>query len=162
MSELLLKWLNDEVVLHKRVTNLGSDFTNGYLFGEILHKHNQQPNLEHFNKRDTPDAKINNFCLIEPTIKRLNIRFDSKVAYAIMQGDRQVISKLVYQLKMSMDRLEKFSAPVSIREAKMAEGGIKPLPNVPVRPSHSKVGEGGEFAVTFVRVRCQSRYHYHP
>lgn len=32
-----------------------------------------------------------------------------------MQGDRSVASKLIYQLKMCMDRLEKFSAPTSIR-----------------------------------------------
>jgi len=72
-------------------------------------------------------------------MRQLNIKFDSKVAYSIMQGDPQVISKMVYQLKMTMDRLAKFSAPVSIRPAKL--DGTKPLPNVPARPSHAKFNE---------------------
>ena len=141
MADLLLGWVNDEIGLHKHVSNLGPAWSTGYLIGELLNKHNQQSNLGSFQRKDTPDAKINNFCLLEPTIRRLNIKFDSKVAFAIMQGDTGQTSKLLYQLKMAMDRLEKFSAPVSIREAKPGMGTRKALPNVPVRPSHSKVNE---------------------
>ena len=78
--------------------------------------------------------------MIEPTLKRLNIKFDAKVAYGIMQSDQSKTSKLVYQLKMCFDRLEKFSAPTSIRGTD-EKSGKKPLPNIPVRPSHSKFNE---------------------
>ncbi|GMH48923.1 hypothetical protein TrLO_g15488, partial [Triparma laevis f. longispina] len=140
MAELLMSWLNDELKMSKRVTNLDTEFANGYLIGEILFKHNQQADFGQFNKKQTPDAKIQNFCMIEPTLKRLNIKFDAKVAYGIMQNDQSKTSKLIYQLKMCMDRLEKFSAPTSIRGVD-EKSGKKPLPNIPVRPSHSKFNE---------------------
>jgi len=44
MAELLLSWVNDEIGLHKHVSNLGTDWTNGYLIGELMDKHNQQVN----------------------------------------------------------------------------------------------------------------------
>ena len=48
MSDLLLSWLNDEVQLSKKITNFESDFANGYLFGELLSKYNQQLNFSQF------------------------------------------------------------------------------------------------------------------
>lgn len=36
MSDLLISWLNDEVQLSKKITNIEKDFSNGYLFGELL------------------------------------------------------------------------------------------------------------------------------
>jgi len=41
MSELILSWLNDEVQLSMKVTNIEENFGNGYLFGELLSKYNQ-------------------------------------------------------------------------------------------------------------------------
>jgi len=82
---------------------------------------------------------VQNFCLLEPPLRNLNIKFDSKTAYSIMQGDPSTISKMVYQLKMTMERVEKFSAPVSIRTSN--ETGKKMLPCVPARPSHRDFNE---------------------
>jgi hypothetical protein len=42
MAELLAQWLNEEVVLSAKVTDFENDFANGYLFGELLYKYNQQ------------------------------------------------------------------------------------------------------------------------
>ena len=158
MAELLLSWLNDEVQLSRKVNNLDADWRSGYLFGEVLWKHNQQGDfglvsvtmlaetkqalavnsgpcllprkrrieqylyyspfpakparctvpVQHtrhfpppaspcpyplllcrppqFNKKLTPDNQIQNYCLLEPTLRRLNIKFDALVAYGIMQG----------------------------------------------------------------------------
>ena len=49
---------------------------------------------------------------------------------------------MIYQVKMSMDRLEKFSQPTSVR-SRDDSGGKKPLPNIPVRPSHSDFNPKG-------------------
>lgn len=51
MSELLLSWLNDEVQLSKKITSFDSDFANGYYFGELLSKFNQQLNFSEFDNR---------------------------------------------------------------------------------------------------------------
>lgn len=40
--DLILGWLNDEVQLSTKITDIGQQFSNGYLFGELLEKHNQQ------------------------------------------------------------------------------------------------------------------------
>jgi len=42
MSDLINIWLNDEVQLSRKVTSFEVDFANGYLFGELLAKYNQQ------------------------------------------------------------------------------------------------------------------------
>ena len=36
MTELLRRWVNDEVKVSRTVKNFDADFCNGYLFGEIL------------------------------------------------------------------------------------------------------------------------------
>jgi hypothetical protein len=48
MTEIILSWLNDEVQLSQKITNFESDFKNGYLFGELLAKYNQQLNFNQF------------------------------------------------------------------------------------------------------------------
>ena len=48
MSSILLTWLNTEVDLSKKVTNMEKAFANGYLLGELLHKFNQLTNLSDF------------------------------------------------------------------------------------------------------------------
>jgi hypothetical protein len=62
MSEIILTWLNDELQLSKRVISFEKDFTNGYLFGEILARCNQQLNFKEFVNKyvrfDTETTKI--------------------------------------------------------------------------------------------------------
>jgi hypothetical protein len=53
MSNILITWLNTEVDLSKKITNMEEDFQNGYLLGELLHKFNQLTNLNDF--RDEND-----------------------------------------------------------------------------------------------------------
>ena len=48
MSDLILSWLNDEVQLNKKITSFEHDFANGYYFGELLAKFNQQLNFDEF------------------------------------------------------------------------------------------------------------------
>jgi hypothetical protein len=49
MSEILLTWLNTEVDLSRKVTDMEKDFSNGFLLGELLYKFNQLTNLREFN-----------------------------------------------------------------------------------------------------------------
>jgi hypothetical protein len=133
MSSLLLKWINEELQISVPVTSLEKDFANGFLFGEILFRFNQiQPrDLDRLVRASTSDAKIQNFCMIEPVIRNLNVKFDSQLAHGIMQQKKGVASKLLYQIKMALDKLAKTSATVSLREEK--EGRVRPLPNMPMR-----------------------------
>jgi hypothetical protein len=48
MSDILLTWLNTEVDMSKKITDMERDFSNGYLLGELLYKFNQLTNFESF------------------------------------------------------------------------------------------------------------------
>lgn len=48
MSDIILNWINDQVQLSRRITNFEKDFANGYLFGELLAKYNQELNFNSF------------------------------------------------------------------------------------------------------------------
>ena len=52
MAHLLYKWINEDVVLSRKVTNFARDFSNGFLFADLLHVYNQIGNVdEYINKR---------------------------------------------------------------------------------------------------------------
>ena len=51
MSNLILSWINDEVCLSKKITNVETDFQNGYFFGEILSRFNQQLDFCEFTNK---------------------------------------------------------------------------------------------------------------
>lgn len=49
--------------------------------------------------RSSKQAMINNFSHLQPTLKTLNIRFDSNTAAAIMQAQEGVALNILHQLK---------------------------------------------------------------
>ncbi|OQR89688.1 flagellar protein [Thraustotheca clavata] len=134
MSELLLTWLNEDMKLSRRVNEFEAAFASGYLVGEILYKANQQHNFGDFIDMDSADAKIVNFCLLEPTMRALEIRMDPVFAVSIMNEEKGAAAKLLYQLKMAIERTAR-SGAVSCKLYKA--GGILPIHNVPGRlPKH--------------------------
>lgn len=92
--------MNEELQLSSEIGNFETDFSNGYLVGEILHRFNQQKNFHKFIDKHSADAKINNWCLLSPTINALAVKFDSKCAYAIMCQQKGYASKILYQIKV--------------------------------------------------------------
>ncbi|TMW60623.1 hypothetical protein Poli38472_000665 [Pythium oligandrum] len=130
MSDLLLHWLNHDLHLSTYVTDVEADFASGYLLGELLHRLNHQHNFSDFMNSPIADAKILNFCLLEPSLRHLNIKFDSKVATAIMNGKRDAAANVLYQIKMAAERIRR--APgVSTRS--LERTNIHPLHNMPVK-----------------------------
>ncbi|OQR92476.1 flagellar protein [Achlya hypogyna] len=130
MAELLLAWLNEEVRLSTPVVEFESTFASGYLLGEILHKANQQHNFADFVASDSADAKIVNFCLLEPTMRALGIRMDPVIATDVMNEASGAATKLLYQLKMAIARARR-SGTVSCRPYE--PGGVLAIHNVPGR-----------------------------
>ncbi|KAG7396396.1 hypothetical protein PHYBOEH_002316 [Phytophthora boehmeriae] len=100
MAELLLRWINDDLQLSKHVTDVQVDFASGYLLGELLHRLNQQHNFSDFMRSSSADAKIINFCLLEPSLRNLNIKFDANVATAIMNEKKDAAANLLNQIKV--------------------------------------------------------------
>ena len=105
MTELLANWINNELELSKHVENFEKDFSNGYLFGELLKRYNQQDDLDSFSKKENRDSKINNFTLLEPTFRSLKIKFNSQLIDNVMKEKRGAALGLLCQLKMALEKV---------------------------------------------------------
>ena len=118
MTELLCEWVNESLGLDPPTgpRSLELDVTSGYLLGCLLERYNQlDPASANKlkDKRDS-DAHVSNYCAIEPTMRALKIKFDAQVASALMGAKPGAASRVLYQLKMALDRIENFTAPVSV------------------------------------------------
>lgn len=76
----------------------GQDMRNGFLLGELLFRHNQLHTFGKFLRTNNSDAKINNWCLIEPALRAMNIKFDAQMANSIMQGKPGAASTVLYKV----------------------------------------------------------------
>jgi hypothetical protein len=104
-SELLLEWLNRDMALSQPVLSLERDFRNGYLLGEVLHLYNQQPDFCDFRNSEDSEARKNNFCRLQKTLRNLRVPFDAKMANSIMQEHKGTAAQVLYHLKMATLRL---------------------------------------------------------
>ena len=126
MANLLRKWLNDEVALSSTVRDFESSFQNGFLFGELLHRFNQQRNFrDYFINTPSADSKVRNFVLLEPTLRRLGIPLSPRAAFEVMSGRKGAALKLLYKIRVVVDRLK--SLP---RVGQRVVDGVEPLANV--------------------------------
>lgn len=111
MARLLLDWLNNDVKLSKVVTSLDEDFRDGFLIGELLTHYNQQDDFHLFDQKGTPETRVRNYCLLEPTLRRLEIPFNFKLACDIIEGRHGVMKALLSELRAVLDRIKKNSQP---------------------------------------------------
>ncbi|XP_023814061.1 sperm flagellar protein 2 [Oryzias latipes] len=110
MAEMLCRWLNQELQLSKVVgiNSLATDFSSGYLIGEILHKYKLQEDFNKFLEKNTSISKVNNFIRLEPSLKLLGISFNMNTAQDLMQEKQGVAAQLLFQL---YDILKKRKSP---------------------------------------------------
>ena len=96
MSNILITWLNTEVDLSKKITNMEEDFQNGYLLGELLHKFNQLTNLNDFRDENDRSAAMNNFARLHDVLRNVGVKFDTNTTRDIMNKKPGVIANLLY------------------------------------------------------------------
>uniref|UniRef100_A0A8C4Z9L6 Calponin-homology (CH) domain-containing protein n=1 Tax=Gadus morhua TaxID=8049 RepID=A0A8C4Z9L6_GADMO len=100
MSDILCRWLNNELRLSKTVepNTFSKDFSTGYLIGEVLFKYQLQDDFSAFIKSNISSSKEGNFSRIEPTLQLLGVPFDQNTAQALMQEKQGAATRLLYQL----------------------------------------------------------------
>ncbi|EOD14909.1 hypothetical protein EMIHUDRAFT_197559 [Emiliania huxleyi CCMP1516] len=85
-AELLRGWLNDDVGLSRQVGSFEDDLANGYLIGELLHRHAVMTDSAFGGFKDQQAgaaiAKIQNFRQVQQALVDLGVTFDSRLANA--------------------------------------------------------------------------------
>ena len=104
MSNILITWLNTEVDLSKKITNMEEDFQNGYLLGELLHKFNQLTNLNDFRDENDRSAAMNNFARLHDVLRNVGVKFDSNTTRDIMNKKPGVIANLLYEIRSNLEK----------------------------------------------------------
>ena len=65
----------------------------------------------------TSEAKLNNFCRIEPTLHLLDVSFDTNMARDVMSEKQGVAAKLIYQLFVALNKKKKNNMTGTAMEA---------------------------------------------
>ncbi|TMS17185.1 Sperm flagellar protein 2 [Larimichthys crocea] len=134
MTDILCKWLNEELQLSKVVEphTFAKSFSSGYLIGEVLHKYELQKDFSLFLKKDTSIAKVNNFTRLEPTLRLLGIPFNINTAQELMQEKPGVATSLLYELFASLKKM---------KEAKISRTMMEVMQPAAIAALHKKEHE---------------------
>ncbi len=126
MADLLANWLNNEIELSKvthpfcltptrRVSPTSNKISQTVISSEsCCTSSTNNPTSETSRRsnfhpthsfRDNVQAKLSNFNMLEPTLRNLKIKFDSKTINQIMKGERGAALRLLYQIKMTLEKV---------------------------------------------------------
>ena len=147
--ELLRSWVNDELKLSRSVSSFEVDMANGYLIGEILVRHGLLPGhapLDSLQDKESPNAKISNFGMVQQALLDLGVKFDSQIANSIMTEKKGVATNLCYQLRLGLQNAKGAGKPVTRRgvaEPVLMGSTIKVAQPPPPNPLRHVVGCGG-------------------
>ena len=98
MSQILIKWLNNDIHLSKPIKNIPEDFRNGYFFAELLHKTKQIQNLSQFKNSNNKKDILRNYCLLNNPLIDMGIILNEKDRNEIINGS--IYTSKIYLLKI--------------------------------------------------------------
>ena len=104
MSEYLISWLNEDILLSKKIKNIPKDFNNGYLFAELLYKTGQVPSLKIFKNSTKIHDILSNFSLLQHTFIEMKIPFNDENKKKIIKKDTYASFYLLHQIKQNLDK----------------------------------------------------------
>lgn len=108
MSQLLLEWLNTSLVLNEHITSIREQFSNGYLYGEVLFKLHliTEPEFTtNFINSNEHDEIILNFSQLKSFLDlTLQLFLSEKQILQIMNRDISSAASLLYRIKTSNDQ----------------------------------------------------------
>ena len=105
MGEPYLKeWLNINLRLSKEVKDIAEDFSNGYLFGEILHKHKLIPNFDSYKNSTEKKDISKNYQYLSKAFDDLKIKFNDERRNDIINKKPGISSQYLFKLKQLLDQ----------------------------------------------------------
>ncbi|KAF5829801.1 hypothetical protein DUNSADRAFT_15464, partial [Dunaliella salina] len=63
MSDIIRSWLEESGL--NPTKSIEEDFANGYMFGQLLHRYNLQPDFDKFEDRRAPESMVNNYTRLQ-------------------------------------------------------------------------------------------------
>lgn len=103
--DILQKWLNNEVRLSEKITNLETQFANGYLLGELLSKYNQIIEFEdQFINNSAKSAVVRNYSQVFSILQTMRVNFDSNSALSIINKEPGIVVLLLRSLKNHLEK----------------------------------------------------------
>jgi hypothetical protein len=102
MSEILVRWIRDDIGIPQVSSDLEKECANGFVIGKILHKYGLFPELDKLQNKATPEIKLSNFQRLLPAMRALNIRFNSQLANELMTEERGAALNILMQLKTNL------------------------------------------------------------
>ena len=104
MSETsLANWINTQLKLSKKITNISEDFYNGYLFGEILDKHRLIPNFNAYTNSNDNKLISKNYQYLTKAFSDLGIKFNDNRRNDLLNKKKGVASQLLFKIKQVLD-----------------------------------------------------------
>ena len=105
MSETLYSWLNNEIKLSAKITNIPNQFSNGFYFGEILSKYQLLPQFNEFNNDFQPLHITKNFSLLQKKFSDLGINLTEVDKGEIIQRKKFKAEMFLFKIKQKLSSM---------------------------------------------------------
>ena len=104
MAEILCRWVNKEIEPEPQLETdtLSFQLSNGYPYGLILFRYGMQEDFSSFHRGHSSEAKLNNFTLLEPTLRLMNIHLKPQSVIEIINQKGHAAVQLLYRLFISL------------------------------------------------------------
>ena len=152
MTELLLNWLNNEIVLSKSIKDIPMDFRNGYLFAELLYKTKQIPKLSLYKDTTNHKDMIYNFCHLQKNFLDINIVLNETSRNEIINCSPYTAKIYLFKIKQILANKNIDLTQLKIKESKTLQNlynkicfkndNEKYLYNLQLKIGRKGVGEG--------------------
>ena len=104
MSDILLNYINNNIQLSEKITNIEHDFKNGVYFCELFEKTLNLKSFE-YNKNPKNIFEISeNFEIINKNLKLIGISLNNALKKEIIEGKNGAAAKLIYKIKIELNR----------------------------------------------------------
>ena len=106
MTSTILNYLNNQIKLSKIIENIEKDFSNGYLFAELLHKVGYlKIDISFFKKETESNKEIKeNFLNLKDQLYEIGIHLDEWTINSIISCKKNIASNLIYKIRTKINR----------------------------------------------------------
>ncbi len=135
MSEILVRWIRDDIGISQISSDLEKECSNGFVIGKILNRYGLFPELDKLQNKSTPEIKLSNFQRLLPALRALNIRFNSQIANGLMTEERGAALNILLQLKADLVPSKRVQ---DVNQHSVASKLLKPI-RVTQTPKHKNL-----------------------